>query len=173
MWGPSWLLPDIDFLFLKVLFFIFRSWIMISPWKQSVNLITKGCLVRLTKAYSKMSELSAQYDIDKDSEEINPKLFLLSMRRLHKFVLVFSRKWYGKNCLWPRLFISIAPGVVKNMMIQRFLEVWLILCEKWKRKQVFNWTESNQWRSCLRCVCMVWVWGREYYIPAEPKKYSQ
>ena len=24
---------------------------MISPWKQSVNLITKGCLVRLTKAY--------------------------------------------------------------------------------------------------------------------------
>ena len=61
---------------------------MISPsGKQSVNLMTKGYLVRLTKAYSKMSELSAQYDIDKDSEEIHPKLFLLSMRRLRCYFI--------------------------------------------------------------------------------------
>ena len=61
---------------------------MISPsGKQSVNLMTKGCLVRLTKAYSKMSELSAQYDIDKDSEEVHPKLFLLSMRRLRCYFI--------------------------------------------------------------------------------------
>lgn len=100
----------------------------ISFLKTVCQLNNKGLFGETDK--SLLSELSAQYDIDKDSEEINPKLFLLSMRRLHKFVLVFSRKWYGKNCLWPRLFISIAPGVVKNMMIQRFLEVWLILCEK-------------------------------------------
>ena len=69
------------------------------------------------------------------------------LSRPNRFVLVFSkliicRKQWRKNCLWPGMLISIALGVLQ-IWFQRFLEVWLVFGEKWKRKQVPNRTGSN------------------------------